>query len=348
MELEKPRNTTQYVVAGTNTFRLSSRSILKLYGSNLQNIEKKLRRVYNADTNKLLIQVDQKGAEAVIVAYLCRAGNFRNLILNKIKAHIFVGLHIFADEWQKEIDKGYGGKDIKCSIKELLDTPIEKLRLHPFFQEVSDLIQSSDDWPAARRFYYIAKQIVHSSNYGIGPQRFCINTLEKSKGMIVLQKKDAEKYLSFYHSLFPEIREWNAEVVKQVRDTNYLFNLFGYPRYFFHKGELDPREFKEMYAFIPQSTVGSITNIAYTKLQTHIEDTKLDLDMLANTHDSYCSQTLDSISLECAKLMKSFMEQDLVSPRGEKFKMEAEVSIGFNWAPFDEHKNPEGLKVVKV
>lgn len=346
-QLEGWRNTTQYVVSGTNTFRLASRSILKLYGSNLQNIEKSARRIYHADAGKLLIQVDQKGAEAVIVAYLVRDANFRKLILNKIKAHIFVGLHIFADEWQKEIDKGNAGKDLKCSIKELVDTPIENLRKNPYWNEVSDLIQSSDNWPSARRFYYIAKQICHSSNYGIGPQRFCLNTLEKSKGKIVLQKKDAEKFLSFYHSMFPEIREWHSEVIEQVKTTNYLFNLFGFPRYFFHKGELDTQDFKEMYAFVPQSTVATINNIAYTQVQTRIEDEKLDLDLLGNTHDSYVGQAKEENALEMARVLKRHMEQELTSPRGEKFRMGAEVSIGFNWGPYDEKKNPLGLKTIE-
>lgn len=342
------RNTTQYVIAGPNTFRLASHALFDKYGSNLQNIEKSMRKIYIPDKGKVFIQVDQSGAEAVVVAYLCKHGQFRDLILSGIKSHIFVGLHIFADEWQKEINAMPGGKDTKCNIEELIHTQIKQLKNNPFWPEIDALIASSDDWPAARRFYYIAKQITHSSNYGIGAGRFCMNTLEKSRGKIILKQQDAEKYLNFYHGMFPEIREWHREVVQQVKETNYLYNLFGFPRYFFHKGDLKETEYKEMYAFPAQSTVGTITNIAYTRGQNFIEDTGVNWDLLANTHDSYLWQAPEDEAMECAKLAKNYMEQDLMNFRGEGFKMKAEVTIGHNWGPYHADKNPQGLQKVKL
>lgn len=363
MELSNPypdtwRNSTQYIVTGTDSFRLASRMLTTeitrpsrdgQVGSNLQNIEKWMRRIYWADEGKRLLQRDQRGAEALVVAYLCRHGNFRDLFLNGIKSHSYVGLHLFAKEWQKEVDKGYGGKDIKCNISELTGTSIGNLRANPFWPEVASLIQSSDNWPSAKRFYYIAKQVCHSSNYGVGPKRFVLNTLEKSKGKIVLSKRDAEHYLEFYHGMFPEIREWHREVLEQVEKTNYLYNLFGFPRYFYHKGIIHPSKFKEYYAFIAQSTVGTITNIAYTRMQAFIEETEVEWDMLANTHDSYLVQCPDSDTevAECDRVMKNFIEIELTSPRGEKFKMQSDGATGLNWGPYYANKNPHGLREIK-
>jgi hypothetical protein len=45
--------------------------------------------------------------------------------------------------------------------------------------------------------------------------------------------------------------------------------------------------------------------------------------------------------------MKFFIEQDLVSPRGEKFKMKSEAMKGLNWGPFSVKKNPTGLMEMK-
>src|SRR2546422_10426537 len=116
------RNSTQYNIAGTKFYRLGSRAILNQFGTNLQNIEKSNREIYYADDNKVLNQRDQAGAEALIVAYLTRHGQFRDLFLNNIKSHYFVGLHLFRDKWKEKIQ--FNGLDINCDIDELCNTPI--------------------------------------------------------------------------------------------------------------------------------------------------------------------------------------------------------------------------------
>ena len=68
--LPRPRNTTIYKLGGTETFRASSSKWFGR-GTNLQNIEKSMRQLYWADDGKVLVQVDQSGAEALIVSYLC-------------------------------------------------------------------------------------------------------------------------------------------------------------------------------------------------------------------------------------------------------------------------------------
>lgn len=338
-----PRNTTLYNIAGTNTFRLASSKFFEK-GTNLQNLEKSVRRIYIPDDGKIFIQVDQSGAEALIVAYLCRKGNFRELFLNGIKVHVFVGLHVFKSIWQEKINEGT--LDIKCNIEEACSLEISKIKTFPFWKQIDSLIKDSDNWAARERYYYIAKQICHSSNYGVGPGMFVLNTLEKSQGKIVIAKKDAEKYLTFYHSLFPEIREWHAEVKKQLEATSYLFNLFGYPRYFHKNGSYEENMFKEAYAFVPQSTVGTITNIAVTSLQKFIEMHKLDWDILANTHDSYLVQCPIAEAKDCVLVMQELIDAQLTAPDGSKFNMKSEAAMGYNWSPYHKDKNPNGLRAV--
>ena len=238
--------------------------------------------------------------------------------------------------------------DVKCDIKEMCDTPIAQLKHHPFWKEVDGIIRASDNWPPQERYYYMAKQICHSSNYGIAAGMFCLNTLEKSKGKIVLRKEQAQDFLSMYHQLFEEIHEWHQQVEKQVRETRMLFNLLGYPIYF--TGDLEQHNaVKEMYSAAPQSTVACITRLAYTKLQNFIEEMKLDWDILADTHDSYLVQCPENEAITCAKLMKEFIEIEMTSPvDGAKFKMKSEASIGKNWSGYKENTNPEGLKEVKL
>lgn len=383
MNLLLPRNSTDYVVARTDTFRLASRMItVKLthpardgkVGSNLQNVEGHLRRIYisdgwNPEDNdecfklayylekgdlsifseeqlrriKILIQIDQAGAEALIVAYLCRHGNFRELFLNNIKSHVYVALHVFADVWKQEMEQS--GTDIKCDIDALLNCEIKDIPSYPFWRQLDKLIKSSDKWPSERRYYYIAKQICHSSNYGIKAGMFQLNTLEKSKGRIVIAKKDAERYLATYHGLFGEIHEWHHIVERQISEFRVLYNLFGYPRYFWYPSlEMDEYHLKSALAFIPQSTVGTITNIAFTMLQKKIEQEHLPWDLLANTHDSYMCQCPIGQEKECARVMMDIINMPFKAPSdGVLFNMKSEASYGFNWAKNDEKTNQLGL-----
>lgn len=344
------RNTCIYGLAGTITFRRNSSGYTTNFvtkegnGTNLQNIEKSARAMYIPDEGKIFVQVDQSGAEAKIVAYLSRDGKFRSLFLNNVKPHVFVALHLFTDIWQKKVNEF--NKDVLVDVEALTHTEIPELQKQACWKEVDTLIKSSDNWSDQERYYYIAKQVCHSHNYDIRPAAFQLNTLEKSKGKIVLTKKQAEDYGMFYRSLFPEITEWHREVQKQIEQTRTLYNLFGFPRYF--SGIINEAMLKEAYAFVPQSTVGCITAIAYTKLQQFIEEHKLDWDLLADTHDSYLVQCPIKEEVDCARVMKGFMEQELVAPNGTKFRMKSEVASGYNWAPYKKDKNPDGLKEIKI
>ena len=217
----------------------------------------------------------------------------------------------------------------------------------PDWQEIDNLIKDSDDWIASERYYYIAKMICHASNYGMRGDAFRMNVLEKSHGKIVLTKAQAEIYLEAYHKLFPEIKQWHREVEFLIKKSNRLYNLQGYPLEF--GNILTADDLKEAFARVPQSTVGTITNIAFTNMQRYIEGHELkQWDLLHNGHDSYLVECPDTDKFDCAMIMKKFIEQDLVSPRGEEFKMRSGVSIGSNWGPYKLTTNPGGMKEVKT
>ena len=350
------RDTTFYDQTGSRFMRLASRALLpdkrvgfKGWGGNRQNIEKSARVRYIPDEGKKFLQADQSGAEALVVAYLCEHRLFRDLFLNGIKSHIFVCLHVFKEVWQQEINKLPGALDTKPNIEELCSTPISQLKKHRHWKEVSDLIQSSDNWPAERRYYYIGKQICHSSNYDIQKNRFVLNTLGKSKGKIVLTGNQAEHYLNFYHGMFPEIREWHGRVIDQILATHYLYDLFGFPHYFFHTGELQQCQFKEYFACVPQSTVGLKTRKAFSELYWFIADNNLDWDILQDNHDSYLVQCPIDEEFACADKMTEFLAVEMKSPiDGMKFRMKSEIASGLNWGPFHPVKNSFGLKEIKL
>ncbi len=326
------RNTCGWAPGLTKSFRNGSRKLWGEYGTNLQNQPDDLRRIYIPDEGKVLVQVDQSGAEALIVAHEAPAGIYRQLFYHGVKVHSWLALHLFRDYWMK---------NTPYDIIHLCALSIPDLANHPEWKKLAKIIKESDSWDAKRRFYFIAKMVVHASSYGMKGPTFQLNVLQKSQGSVVLTRKQADEFLQMCHDLFPEIRLWHNIIKEQLLANRTLRNLFGFPRFF--SGYLDDKLWKEAYAFIPQSTVGCISNIALCNLQSYIESARLDWDILNNCHDSYLAQVPIAEVVEAVRIMLSFMEQDLVSTSGVKFRMRAEASTGMNWGKFHKENNPEGM-----
>lgn len=340
------RNSCIYKPAGTNTFRLSSTKIFGRWGSNLQNIEKSLRKIYIPDDGMVFVQVDQSGAEALIVAYCCVAGQYRQLFINSVKPHTYLAMSLFKHIWPKKmLENRLISSASEFNIDEVIKTAIKDLKQHPHWKNLANLIKESDDWSLQERYYYLAKQTEHSSNYDIRPPTFRMNVLEKSGGKIVIGEQDAINFLQTKHGLFPEIKgSYHRYVERCAKDSRRLYNLHGHP-YDITEFEIDDSALKELYAWIPQSTVGEITNVAYVKMQNHIVKYKLKWSLLANTHDSYLIQCPEAEALECAARAQEFMNQEFTSPiDGVKFSMKSEAAVGYNWGVYKKDTNPNGLK----
>lgn len=190
----------------------------------------------------------------------------------------------------------------------------------------------------------------NSANYGITAEPFRMNILEKSGGKIVVSKAEADRFLITYHSLFPEIRDWHRRLRSQVEMTNIVYNLHGHPLTItWH--EIPEQKWKEVIAIPPQSTVGMITNIAFSKLSNEYPQ----WDTLINGHDSVVSQCLIGEEVDLVKAQKNAIEQEFISPvDGVKFRMKSETQIGFNLAPFKRGKDGQpdinilGLREIKL
>lgn len=362
-----------YKLGGPKTFRRSSTKILARWGNNLQNVEKSGRALYIPDgpfmehtgkckywletgdisvftqenLNKLrvMIQSDQSGAEDLVVSYDTDAAASRDCYIYGIKKHCYVAMRLFDYVWKNKL-KESGGLIEDFNIEELCNTPIKDIKQNPFWHDLNVLLKKSDEWIPSERYYYFAKQTVHSSNYGIEANTFRMNVLEKSNGKVVIPMNEARRFLETYRSLFPEIPERNRRVERQVRECRILFNHFGHP-YQITDYNLSDSKMKEYFAWTPQSTVGEITRIAFTNLQNWIWDNNKQWDVLQDNHDSYLAQCPLQDVRECRDKMKEFMNIELISPvDNKKYRMKSEQNIGFNWSPYKEGKNVLGLREV--
>lgn len=313
------RFTCNYKLAGTKTFRLASSKLLNRYGGNLQNVNRESRNIFIPDSGKCFVQVDQAGAEARVVAYECPRGNLQKLFECNIKPHTYLAMYLFAE---------------KFSAKKYLSIPIEDLNSISEWKILDATIRSSG------QPYAIGKRVVHAGNYGEGPTTFRHSCLEQSEGTLVLSAAEAKLFLDGHKKLFPEISCYHQNIEEKLKTTRELRNLFGYRRIFYER--YTDALLRDAFSWIPQSTVGCITNIACTRMQQHIESEHLDWDLLTNTHDSYLLQCKKSEKDSLAVKAKLFIEAALISSSGVNYKMESEVQFGLNWGKVSKN-NLEGM-----
>ncbi len=329
-EQTNPRITTSWRLGKTITMRLGSSKLLRRWGDNLQNWEKELRKEIVPDPGKCFVQLDQSGAEALIVAYLCRPGQFRDIFLYGINPHCYLALHIFTEQFAAEL--GY-------PLHHYKSLPVRELTKESKWGEIAKCIKASDDWPAERRYYFMAKQGNHSLNYDAKARAFRLNTLLKSGGAVALSLVEAQKIIDVRSGLFPEIAEWQRELAMQVRQTSMMRNLFGHPRVV--TTLIEESAFKEYYAFPAQSTVGQITNMAITELQERLMDSdpvleSIGMDVMQNNHDSILTQCYIGQQQLCGREMARHMNRELVSPRGERFSMKTDAQWSLeSWGNMD-------------
>lgn len=321
----KGRLTCGYKVAGPETFRLASSKLLGFYGTNLQNNTDSLMSCVIPDDGNIFIQPDQAGAEALVVAYECRPGRFRKLFELGIKPHSYMALQLFTDRFRGDFPS-LRYKAIDPAI--LSNLP-----------EAKELLSKIKNSPSE---YFLGKKTIHSFNYDEGPQTFRITTLQESEGSIVLSFKEAKEFKNIWAETFPEIPEWQGKTTGQLAATRTLRNLFGYPRSFnrLWNDEL----VRQGLAFLPQSTVGCLTHIAYTELFWRIRKEKLSWKLLNNKHDSLLLECPEKDKDQGIEYCKQHMGRVLRSSRGEEYRMKVGISIGHNWGHYDEKKNPCGLK----
>jgi hypothetical protein len=322
---------TSYKVAGTGSFRLASGQFLGRFGANLQNPDKEALDIYIAPAGHSFVQCDQAGAEALVVAYLTRRGNYRRLFEVGIKPHTFVAMHIFIEQYK---DRWPLDGQSPAFWKSLAP---EDLRAQPGWKALDKAIKNSGI-P-----YKVGKMTCHASSYRMRERTFQLQALKQSHGTMVLSIDECRLFLKFFADLFPEIIEWQDEIEFTVRRDRILRNLFGFPRRF--ERQITDSYIREAISWIPQSTVGCITHRAVRRFNSvrpaHIRPA------CNNKHDSFLSIPPDPDIKATGTLMQSALAQQLVGREGVEFTMRSDFQVGKNWGGYDEDTNPLGMNVLE-
>ena len=314
-------------VHGTKSFRLSCSQLLGHYGGNAQNPPAALARCITPSNpaTKSFVQPDQSGAESLIVAMESEPGLYRRIIEAGIKQHSYIALHLFLDKF-----RGKHSRDRYWKVD-----PFE-LREFPEWKDLAKAIKNSG------APYDLGKMTNHARGYKMKWPTFQIKVLTDTEGRVVLSNAEAKEFLNLWDELFPEVVDLQDRTEYKLRTTRTLVNLLGFPRVFY--GRMSDELIREAISWVPQSTVGCITHNAVCDFQDYVEENNLDdWWLLNNKHDSYLAEVPDEQVEYCIPAMRAAIEVDLVSSRGEKFKMKSGVSVGKNWDKYSE-ENPLGMK----
>lgn len=306
---------------------------------NCQNSPKVQLTTLQARPGKVFVQADQSGAEALAVANLARPGRYRELFAANIKPHTFLALHIFGrnkPQWFSGLPK-----PIEAYITELSPLVLKEL---PGWKELNERIKDSDDTEPDRP-YYSGKRTAHARSYKMGWKTFQQAVLKDTGGLLVLTPADAKRFLATFDELFPEIIEWQHEVVAEAKATGMLRNLFGFPRecagLFTHSYERDLISWK------PQSTIACITHEGVLYLNRFTREHKLDWTLLNQKHDSLLLEVPEAEAEKACEEASRSMSITLVGRDNTQFTMKSETQVGKNWGRYHATKNPDGMRTVK-
>lgn len=333
-----PRAVGQFRLAGTKSFRLACGKFFD-FGMNTQNPAKDLLKTLVARPGHVFVQADQSGAEALYVAYASRPGAYRQLFLNDIKPHEYLALHLFGPtkpNWFRELP-------LPATAYLNATDPSELAHLDGW-KLLSKIIRASDadvDKP-----YYVGKRTAHGASYKMGPFTFQLAVLKDTHGAMVLTFSQCKTFLNMFSTLFPEVVEWQQEVVLEAKTNRVLYNGFGFPR---HCGRTftDGYE-RELISWKPQSTIGCITTNGILKIRTLIKDKNLAWSMLNNKHDSMLHEVPEKDADFCARESVAAMAVNLCGRDGVRYTMKSEVQIGKNWGRYHPTLNPNGMKDYKL
>jgi DNA polymerase I-like protein with 3'-5' exonuclease and polymerase domains len=235
--------------SGTETGRLSSQQNPYGRGTNGQNLTDRIREVVEAPEGYSLVNLDLKTAESIAVGYIS-------------------GCHSY----------------IHACLSGDLHTGVSRL----IWPELGWTGVLAEDKAIAEQLFYrhfsyrdMSKRGGHATNY-YGQPPTVASHLKVPRDLI-------EKFQATYFTAFPEIYEWQLDVIARVMRDGYIVTRMGRKRRFWGRPD-DAATHREAIAFDPQSLVADVMNEGLCQAQRFLlreyGHWPIDAGLLAQIHDA--------------------------------------------------------------
>jgi DNA polymerase-1 len=183
----------------------------------------------------------------------------------------------------------------------------------------------------------IGKLLRHATNYSAGPAVVAKN--------IGVKMAEAKRLLELYKSVNPLLANWHTKIQEELNRTKTLTTPLGRKRRFLDRwgDEL----FRSAYAFLPQSTVGDLLNIAIVDLYN---DTELahPIDIWMQLHDAIYVQVDDNVEAIRYTMEKLYQHMHReIEVNHDTMVIDIDYSIGYNWKGMADARLVDGVVETK-
>ena len=305
----------QLNVCGTNTGRASSEMSNFETGSNLQNVDTRLRDAFVADPGYILVNVDLEQADA------------RNV--GAILWTIFRDVYGDADAG-RYLDFCESG-DLHTGVTSMIWPELpwpqtDRLSDPKLWKKVAAALYVKD-----KSYRDVAKGAGHGSNY-MGQPR----TISKQTGVPV---EPVAAFQAKYFQQFPLIPAWHKWTIEQIKTLGFLTTLYGRRRFFFGRGD-DASVHRAAVAYSPQSMTGHEMDMGIINLFRR----KPEAQLLIQVHDSILFQVPIADHERHVEESLRHLEFRFDLAGGREFTVPLEAKTGYNWGYYNETRNPFGLR----
>ena len=291
-------------VGATETGRWSSTDNPYQKGGNAQNITEKLRRVFVPSPGKRFFVADFEQAESNVFAHIAGDDAY-------IAAHKEGDIHTVVARmcWPEFPWTGDTAKDKKLA---------------------ESTFPAWDNLNPIRRH---AKVNAHGTNYVKSPMGVARDAH--------IPVAAAKEFQDRYFEAFPMIRPYHHWVARQILEKGELTTPLGWTRRFFgrrHKegGGIDGHTHRQAVAFVPQSTVVELLNVALWRMWVELDPAEL--EVLVQHHDAVMGQVPAQVAVKSEKVFTRLLELmrlpvDVKGVDGKTRRMviPVDVKIGDNW-----------------
>ncbi len=291
---------TSFSIAGTKTGRLASSMADFSDGGNLQNIDKRIRKIFVSDPGFKLCNVDLEQSDS---------RNIGAMTWNLFPDYMKPGRLNYLDACE--------GADLHTTVCQMVWPEF------PWKQGDTRHNREIADQKFYREMTYrdTTKRLGHGSNFNGQPSQMAKQT--KIEQLIVSNFQFA------YFTAFPELKRRIEWVGEEVLTKGHITTLFGRRRYFL-KRRGDNKTLNEACAYEPQSMTAEEINYAMLAVFA-LKPRFPALQLLLQVHDSLLMQFPEEIEAEIIPAIRDAFRTVLTLRAGRQFFVPCEVQTGWNW-----------------
>lgn len=179
----------------------------------------------------------------------------------------------------------------------------------------------------------LGKLVNNGLNYGMQAKTFQQNCFQKR---FILTMEEAQNAFDKYFELYPEVREWQESIKREIDRNKCLVNPFG--RKLFVYGRPTWKTYNEAMSWIPQGTVADVVNHIWLRFAAKVDRTKLNFRL--QCHDSLAGEVHKDYANQAMALLQEAANEVTFKIGEYECNIAIDISTGPNMRDQDSWRAP--------